>query len=90
MARLAGGQFTARETSGALLAMHADGLFLDNIGVAGCAVHGIKSASVPPLVSTDMALEALNAAMRRQAEVTGVVVAFEAGIRVFCCAERGG
>ena len=84
MAGLAGRQLRAGKSPLALFAMNTDGLFLDDIRVAGCAVDGIESAAVPPLVSTDVALEALGVAVRREGEVSQVIVTFDARIDFFC------
>lgn len=90
VAGFAGWQIRARESPRAPFAVHADSLFLDDVGMTGRAVDRIKPAAMPPVIGANMALQALRAAMRRQAEVTEVVVTFEAGIGVLCCAERGG
>lgn len=84
MAGFAGRQLGSREAPHAVLAMDTDTLFLDDVPVTGRAVDGVEPAPMPPVISADMALQALRGAVRRQVEVTEVVVTFEAGIDVFC------
>jgi hypothetical protein len=89
VAVLTGRQLSAREAPYAVFPMNADALFLNDVGMAGGAVDGVESASVAPVISTDVALEALRFAVRRGSDVTDVVVTFEARIGNFCCAYPG-
>ena len=70
--------------------MHADGLYLNDIGMTGCAIDGVESAPVSPVVGAGMAFEAFHVAVRSDGDVGNVVVAVDAGLRLFCRDHPGG
>ena len=52
----------------ALLSMHADYLFIDDLGVTSRTIHRLEPAPVPAF-SADMAIEAFRRAVRGALEV---------------------
>ena len=89
MAGLTGRQLGAREASHAVLSMHTDALFCNDVIMASRAVDGIQSPAVAPVISTDVALETLRFAVGRETDVPDNIVTFEEWIPHFCCAAPG-
>lgn len=64
--------------------MHANYLFIGNLRMATCAIHRIESAFVPAVIGANMAVEAIDPAVRALCKVNRVdLVTLATGVFIF-------
>ena len=90
MTVFAGGKVEVGQPLDTQFAMHARGLYLNDVLVAGRTVDRVQATAVAPAVRTDMTIEAFRLCMWCDREIRKVVVALDARVGFFRRARPGG
>ena len=83
-------QIIAGLASHTVFTVYADGLHLNHVVMATGAVDRLESATMPSLIGTNVAFEAIRLTVWRDREIREVVVAVNAGLILLRCARPRG